>query len=177
MQLILGGARSGKSCIAEERAIAWARDVSGRKLVYIATAAAGDGEMAARIQHHRARRGSEWQVVECAERLTEALARHLAPDTCVLVDCLTLWISNCLHTGCWQEQRENLLAFTGAWAQQQNGGELIFVSNEVGSGIVPLGELSRTFVDASGQLHQALARHCAQVTLVVAGLPLPLKPY
>lgn len=175
MQLILGGARSGKSRVAEERALAWAQAQSGRKLIYIATAVPGDTEMAQRIACHRAGRDAQWQVIECPQQLAQTISEQLAPDTWVLVDCLTLWISNCLHSGSWPGERDNLLALTRELAHKPSSGELILVSNEVGSGIVPLGELSRTFVDASGQLHQSLARHSERVTLVVAGLGLELK--
>lgn len=165
VQLILGGARSGKSGLAENRA----RE-SGHSLVYIATGTAGDGEMAARIQHHQARRGPEWQLIETPLLLADCLAIESAKGRCVVVDCLTLWISNCLHKGCWPEERGKLLKCI-----THIKGQVILVSNEVGSGVVPLGELSREFVDASGFLHQQLAQVCETVTLVVAGLPLELK--
>lgn len=173
MQLILGGARSGKSRLAETRAIAWAESHPGRKLVYVATATAGDGEMTERIAHHQARRGEVWQLVESTMQLSDTLIRYRDENTCVLVDCLTLWISNCMHHGSWDQEREQLVQLIQGAAI----GELIMVSNEVGSGVVPLGELSRQFVDASGHLHQALAAYCDKVTLVVAGLPLELKTH
>ncbi len=91
IELILGGARSGKSRLAEQRALA-----SGRELLYIATASAGDDEMCARIDHHQARRGSEWQLVKSPLELAETLARHASHQRCLLVDCLTLWLSNAL---------------------------------------------------------------------------------
>lgn len=172
MQLILGGARSGKSRLAEARALVWAQAQPERRLVYVATATAGDGEMLERIAHHQARRGDQWQLVESPQQLAETLIRYQGKDTCILVDCLTLWLSNCLHLGSWEQEREQLLQLV----QGATLGELIFVSNEVGSGVVPLGELSRQFVDASGHLHQALAGYCDRVTLTVAGLPLELKP-
>ena len=164
-ELILGGARSGKSRLAEQRARA-----GGHRLVYIATGTAGDVEMAERIRHHRARRGPEWRLVESPLRLAGTLADHQAGDRCLVVDCLTLWLSNCLHRGCWPEERDALLKTVPTLA-----GKVILVSNEVGSGIVPLGELSRRFADESGFLHQQLAEVCQRVTLVVAGLPLTLK--
>jgi adenosylcobinamide kinase / adenosylcobinamide-phosphate guanylyltransferase len=165
LELILGGARSGKSQLAESRALK-----SNRKLVYVATGSAGDEEMTARIRHHQTRRGPEWQLLETPLRLAECLLKESAEDRCLVVDCLTLWISNCMHRQCWPEQREALLK-----AATSVKGRVIFVSNEVGSGVVPLGELSREFVDASGFLHQQLAQVCNTVTLVVAGLPLELK--
>lgn len=166
--LILGGARSGKSALAERLAGA-----SGLDVVYIATSTAGDAEMTARIAHHRSRRPAAWDLVEEPIALADALERTARPGRCVLVDCLTLWLTNLLCA-----ENENL--FT-----QQHGklmellpslpGELILVSNEVGHGIVPLGELSRRFVDEAGRLHQAVACACDRVVLTVAGLPLPLK--
>lgn len=166
LELILGGARSGKSRLGEERALA-----SGcKKLIYIATAEAGDDEMTDRIRHHQQRRGDRWQLVEAPLNLAGALERHQGDDHCLLVDCLTLWLSNCLAADCWQAEREALLSRVASLR-----GRIILVSNEVGSGIVPLGELSRRFADESGLLHQNLAQICRRVSLVVAGLPLELK--
>lgn len=171
-QLILGGARSGKSRLAEARAQTLV-ERSGADLFYVATARAGDGEMSRRIAQHRARRQGQWQLIEEPLNLAAVIERHRETNACVLVDCLTLWISNCLHTHCWEQQRDLLLKQVSDL--EQTPLTLLLVSNEVGSGIVPLGELSREFVDASGWLHQALAQHCERVTLVVAGLPLELK--
>lgn len=171
LQLILGGARSGKSRLAEERAQALAGDT--RKLIYIATGSAGDAEMQQRIEQHRAQREQgtvQWLTVEEPVTLSSVLEHYNHSDYVILVDCLTLWLSNCLHQECWQEQREALLSSLSALKA-----EVLFVSNEVGSGIVPLGELSRRFADESGWLHQSLAQHCSRVSLVVAGLPLELK--
>ena len=165
VELILGGARSGKSRLAEARA----RE-SGHRLIYIATATAGDDEMAARIGHHRARRGPEWQTVESPLDLADTLDTLARPDRCLVVDCLTLWLSNCLHHQRWPAERDALLKAVGRLP-----GRVILVSNEVGSGLVPLGELSRHFADESGWLHQQLAQVARRVTLVVAGLSLELK--
>ncbi|MGL6162479.1 bifunctional adenosylcobinamide kinase/adenosylcobinamide-phosphate guanylyltransferase [Microbulbifer sp.] len=172
MQLILGGARSGKSRYAQERAEAQCGDKSP---IYLATAEARDDEMRKRIVRHRGDRGPRWQTREEPLHLARALARISGPDTWVLVDCLTLWISNCLHVGCWEKERGQLLAEVDRRQATGTAPNWLFVSNEVGSGVVPLGQLSREFVDASGWLHQALAERCDQVTLVVAGLPLRLK--
>jgi len=166
--LILGGARSGKSALAERLALE-----SGKEVVYIATAQAHDAEMAARIAHHRDRRLAHWQSVEEPLALAGALRAYARPDRCVLVDCLTLWLSNLL--GNTDDQRlgreyEGLLEVLPALP-----GELLFVSNEVGLGVVPMGELTRRFVDEAGRLHQALAARCERVLFVAAGLPLPLK--
>lgn len=165
--LILGGARSGKSAFAERCALA-APDVS--RWVYVATGQAYDAEMASRIRHHRARRDARWTTVEAPLELASTLAAHDDRATCVLVDCLTLWLSNALAADTWPAERDALLDAVAA-----SRARLLLVSNEVGSGIVPLGTLSREFVDAAGRLHQALAARCARVTLVIAGLPTTLK--
>ena len=165
LELVLGGARSGKSRLAEERAKA-----SGRQLYYVATATADDQEMAARIHHHQQRRGAAWHLLEAPVKLADTLLTYHRHDRCLLVDCLTLWLSNCLHQQCWDKERDALLK-----ALPQLTGQVVFVSNEVGSGIVPLGALSRQFADESGFLHQQLAHICQRVTLTVAGLPLELK--
>lgn len=164
-ELILGGARSGKSRLAEQRALA-----SGLEPLYLATATAGDGEMAERIRHHRARRGADWGLIEEPIALADTLLLNSRAERCILVDCLTLWLSNCLHQGCWASERQALLA-----ALPMLPGQVILVSNETGLGVVPMGELTRQFVDESGFLHQQLAQSCQRVTLVVAGLPMTLK--
>jgi adenosylcobinamide kinase/adenosylcobinamide-phosphate guanylyltransferase len=165
-ELFLGGARSGKSKLAEQSATE-----SGLSLVYIATGTAGDSEMRERIALHQASRHESWQLVEEPVELAEVLLSHSTTDSCILVDCLTLWLSNCLHHNCWEQQRDKLLAVFN-----ELSGRVIFVSNEVGMGITPMGELTRRFVDETGSLHQQLASMCDRVTLVVAGLPVQLKP-
>jgi adenosylcobinamide kinase/adenosylcobinamide-phosphate guanylyltransferase len=166
-ELILGGARSGKSALAEQQA----RD-SGLEVVYIATAEARDDEMHERINHHRERRPEHWLCVEEPLRLADVLQQHAAEDRCLLVDCLTLWLSNLLADGeeTFTRERDALLAVL-----QQLPGRVIFVSNEVGLGIVPMGELTRRFCDESGRLHQAVAAICDRVTFVTAGLPMIIK--
>lgn len=166
--LILGGARSGKSALAEK----WARE-SGLAVTYIATATAGDEEMAKRIAHHRARRPADWQLLEEPLHLASSLASHAAPGRCLIVDCLTLWLNNLLaseNEALLRAEREALLA-----GLTDLPGSIVFVSNEVGMGIVPLGELTRRFCDEAGRLHQDLAQVCDQVVFVAAGLPLVLK--
>ncbi|TWI02852.1 adenosylcobinamide kinase /adenosylcobinamide-phosphate guanylyltransferase [Luteimonas cucumeris] len=166
--LILGGARSGKSTLAERLAAQ-----SGREVVYIATAGRGDGEMDARIAHHRARRPSHWVCIEEPLALADVLCAQAHDDRCLLVDCLTLWLSNLLgaHDDTRSQcERDRLLDVLSAAP-----GEIILVSNEVGLGIVPMGELSRRFIDEAGRLHQALATRCERVMFVAAGLPLVLK--
>ncbi len=172
IELILGGARSGKSSLAEQRALAWHAE-NGGKLVYIATAQAGDGEMRERISMHQQQRDSRWQLAEAPLRLDLALQQYNQPDCTVLVDCLTLWLTNWLcqqGLEAWRDQRERVLATIEAFS-----GRLLLVSNEVGHGIVPMGELSRHFVDESGWLHQAIAKQAHRVDFVMAGLPLTLK--
>ncbi len=165
--LILGGARSGKSRFAETLA-----RQSGQPVCYIATAHAGDAEMAARIAHHRARRPPEWAFAHAPLQLAECLQQEAAEGRILLVDCLTLWLTNLLlqDEACLARESDALLA-----CLPHLPGQVILVSNEVGSGIVPLGALSRRFVDEAGRLHQQLAAQCARVVLVVAGLPLYLK--
>jgi adenosylcobinamide kinase/adenosylcobinamide-phosphate guanylyltransferase len=166
-ELILGGARSGKSALAEQRA----RE-SGLGVIYIATAEARDAEMHQRISHHRARRPDHWHCIEEPLQLAATLQRHAAQNRCLLVDCLTLWLSNLLAAGDEVFEREHGALLT---AIGQLPGRLIFVSNEVGLGIVPMGELTRRFCDESGRLHQAVAASCDRVTFVTAGLPMTLK--
>jgi adenosylcobinamide kinase/adenosylcobinamide-phosphate guanylyltransferase len=166
--LILGGARSGKSALAERLAAD-----SGRDVLYIATAQAGDAEMAARIAHHRARRPQQWACVEEPLKLAEVLQAHARADRCILVDCLTLWLSNTLIDADerrFERERDRLLDVLPGLP-----GELLMVSNEVGLGIVPLGELTRRFVDEAGRLHQSIAAVSERVVFVAAGLPLALK--
>jgi len=166
--LILGGARSGKSALAERLASA-----SGKDVVYIATAQANDAEMAARIAHHRASRPAHWHSVEEPLALAATLRRHARADRCLLVDCLTLWLSNLLghdDAGRFARERDALLEILPTLQ-----GQLLLVGNEVGMGIVPMGALSRRFVDEAGRLHQALAGRCERVVFVAAGLPLVLK--
>ncbi len=167
-ELILGGARSGKSALAERRAAG-----SGLGVTYIATATAGDREMAERIARHRADRPVDWCTVEEPLHLAAALSEHAAADRCLLVDCLTLWLSNLLGEGDTHRLEREQAALLEVLPALP--GRILLVSNEVGQGVVPLGELNRRFVDTAGRLHQHLAQVCDRVTLVVAGLELPLK--
>jgi len=167
--LILGGARSGKSRYAEEQAkkLALAHHQS---LVYVATATLqNDSEMSSRVVLHQQRRDSSWSLIEEPLHLAAVLDTATAQQ-CILIDCLTLWLTNALIDGCWNEVKSALLE-----SVKTTSASVFFVSNEVGSGIVPMGELSRQFVDEAGCLHQDLAAQCNQVSLVVAGLPLSLK--
>ena len=201
IHLVLGGARSGKSRYGE--ALVRQYTALGFDACYVATAQALDDEMATRIAKHQADRsddGVEWQLFEEPLVLTATLARLAKPGRVILVDCLTLWLTNQLLASNPQVDNEpaptewNASDFAIAtstdkalanWQTEKTAfvdalteleGVVILISNEVGSGIVPLGELSRQFVDEAGWLNQAVAALADNVTLVVAGLPLALKP-
>ncbi|MBX3713482.1 MAG: bifunctional adenosylcobinamide kinase/adenosylcobinamide-phosphate guanylyltransferase [Lysobacter sp.] len=166
--LILGGARSGKSALAERLATD-----GGREVVYVATAQAHDDEMHDRIAHHRERRPAHWRSVEEPLALADVLRRHAREDRCLLVDCLTLWLSNLLidpEPARFERERAAVLDLLPGLP-----GDVLLVSNEVGFGIVPMGALSRRFVDEAGRLHQAIATQCERVLFVTAGLPIALK--
>lgn len=168
LNLILGGARSGKSRLAEQRAQA-----SGLAVTYIATSEPLDGEMNARVRLHRERRPPEWALIEEPLALAHVLRDNAAPERCLLVDCLTLWMTNLLMLDDAERlaaERDALLACLPSLP-----GEIILVSNETGLGVVPMGELTRRYVDEAGLLHQAVAERCQRVVLSVAGLPLILK--
>ena len=180
IELILGGARSGKSALAEQRALD-----SGLAVTYIATGEAGDAEMAERIAHHKTRRPAHWALVEEPVHLAATLRTHAATDRCLLVDCLTLWLSNLLFRGqaarqaeagdavnCPLLKNETVAVFD---CLPQLPGRVILVSNEVGLGIVPMGAATRLYVDEAGRLNQRIAALSARVTLIAAGLPLELK--
>ena len=167
IELVIGGARSGKSTFAERQALE-----SGLRVTYIATGEARDEEMGERIAHHRNRRRPEWRTVEEPLLLADALRREAAADTCLLVDCLTLWLSNALlaNSPGHEDEIDKLLATLPTLP-----GRVILVSNEVGWGIVPENALARRFRDEQGRLNQRIAAIADQVTLVAAGLPLQLK--
>lgn len=165
--LILGGARSGKSSLAETLA------KTSEQVTYIATATAFDIEMSQRIQLHQQQRPNSWLLIECPLLLREALDQLSGSGQTVLVDCLTLWLNNQLYH---QPEQDFALARQQlADTVSQFEDKLILVSNEVGMGLVPMGELNRMFVDQQGWLNQQLARVCDEVIFVAAGLPLYLK--
>ena len=168
LELILGGARSGKSRLAERLATQ-----SGLAVTYIATSQALDGEMSARIQHHRQRRPADWGLVEEPLELARALRDNAVPGRCLLVDCLTLWLTNLLMLDDDTRLAMQRDAFLEALAELP--GRIILVSNETGLGVVPLGELTRRYVDEAGWLHQAVAERAERVVFTVAGLPMLLK--
>jgi adenosylcobinamide kinase / adenosylcobinamide-phosphate guanylyltransferase len=166
---VLGGARSGKTGFSE-----WLARDSGLERHYIATGRAWDDEMRARIERHRATRGREWVTHETPLGLTETLRRELSPARIVLVDCLTLWVTNLMM----EEQGDAAIdaAFDDLVSViARPAGPLILVSNEVGLGIVPENSMARAFRDHAGHLHQKIAAVAREVHFVAAGLPLKLK--
>ncbi len=166
--LILGGVRSGKSKLAEQ----WAKD-SELNVCYIATSEPLDNEMSDRVMLHRERRPTQWGLVEEPILLADALLSAATKDTCILVDCLTLWLTNLLmkdDDALFAREKQALLDVIPTLP-----GKLIMVSNETNMGIVPMGELSRKYCDEAGWLHQSIAELSDQVVLTVAGLPHVLK--
>lgn len=164
--LVLGGARSGKSAFAEGLVAA-----SGLKKAYLATSQVFDSEMESRIDLHKARRGAEWALTEEPLDLAGALAQSAAPDTAILVDCLTLWVTNLMMAERHVADEARQLVETIV----KLPGTILFVSNEVGQGIVPDNAMARAFRDHAGLLHQAIAAVADEVYFVTAGLPLKLK--
>ena len=172
IHLILGGARSGKSAFAEKLATE-----SDLPVTYIATAQVYDNEFGQRVEHHKTRRPAHWRTIEQAFNLGKVLVDNAKTSECVIIDCLTLWLAQCICPDCnrpeqlsWQEERADFLA---AIAQAQ--GTILMVSNEVGMGIVPLGEINRQFQDEQGRLNQAVAGLADKVSFIAAGLPITLK--
>lgn len=177
--LVFGGARSGKSAYAEQLAAS-----SGKEVVYIATAAVGDAEMAARIAHHRAQRPQHWRTVEEPIALAAMLLEWRSPHRVVLVDCLTLWLSNLMFSDGIQYPEVGTIELPAQFQQERmallaelavDRGDVVLVSNEVGMGIVPWGAVSRSYADEAGRLNQSVAAICDRVAFVAAGLPLLLK--
>lgn len=173
IHLILGGARSGKSAYAERLA-----SQSDLPVTYIATAQVYDNEFAKRVEHHKIRRPKHWQLVEAPFDLATHLRKLDAPDTCIIVDCLTLWLAQCIcpdcdkpaHENLWQTEKQALLE-----TLPNMQAAVFLVSNEVGMGIVPLGEINRQFQDEQGRLNQAVAKVADTVSFIAAGLPIKLK--
>ena len=170
--LIVGGARSGKSAHAEHLA-----QECGMPVTYIATAQVYDAEMGERVRQHQERRPGHWSMVEEPFYLAAALKKHAQSGHCVIVDCLTLWLAQWICPDCkppqdktWEAERAELLEVL-----PQLPGKIILVSNEVGMGIVPLGEINRRFQDEQGRLNQAVARACDRALFMATGLPLTLK--
>ncbi|HVY22753.1 MAG TPA: bifunctional adenosylcobinamide kinase/adenosylcobinamide-phosphate guanylyltransferase [Steroidobacteraceae bacterium] len=174
-ELILGAARSGKSSLALRRA-----HDSGRSVIFVATARASDDEMQARILRHRNERPSGWRTLESPVHLARALSQADDRNAFIIVDCLTLWLSNVLCDANAGVPQFNEVA----WRQESSAlrdvlptlqADIVLVSNEVGWGIVPENPVARRFRDEQGRLNQMLATLCETVSLVVAGLPLTLK--
>jgi adenosylcobinamide kinase / adenosylcobinamide-phosphate guanylyltransferase len=170
---IIGGARSGKSRFAQQQA-----ETSGGMVTYVATAVVNeDAEMQARIARHRDERPAHWRTVECGVELAAVLAQLDAAPHCIVVDCLTLWLAQCLWSpqhelrkGYWRAQRDALLKCLPSLRAQ-----IVLVSNEVGLGIVPDNAVARVFADEQGWLNQQIAAVCDRVTFMTAGLPLRVK--
>ena len=172
LTLVLGGARSGKSSYAEQLAI-----LSGLPVTYIATALVFDDEFGLRVAHHKTCRAKHWKTVEKAHDLAKALKEHVKQGEYVIVDCLSLWLAQCICPDCaqvdtvdWQIERDALLE-----ALPNLAGNVVLVSNEVGMGIVPLGAINRQFQDEQGRLNQAVAKIADEVVCIMAGLPIGLK--
>ena len=170
IELILGGARSGKSRHAAERAAA-----SGLPITLVATAEALDDEMRERIAHHRAERPEGWRTLEVPLDLAGPIEAEAHPGQCLVIDCLTLWLTNLMLAPGANERRvaEQSDALVAALSAAK--AHVLIVSNEVGLGLVPETELGRRFRDAQGRLNQAVARVADRVVFVAAGLPLALK--
>jgi len=166
VQLILGGARSGKSAYAERMA-----SESGVKVVYIATAQAFDDEMRARIQQHQADRPNHWQSIEVACDLPQTILVHSSAGNVLLVDCLTLWLMSVMHEG--KDIHQSVSELLAALSQAK--GRVLLVSNEITMGVVPMGKENRLYVDELGRLHQRIAQLASDVTLMVAGIPMAVK--
>jgi len=167
-ELILGGIKSGKSRHAEQRA-----QDSGLNVIYIATATAQDNEMQRRILVHQQQRNGNWGLIEEPVKLADTIKQHASENTCLLIECLTLWLTNLLcldNETIFKQERQSFLD-----AIEDAPGKIIIVSNETSMGVVPLGELSRRFCDEAGLLHQQLAQLCDRVDLITAGLTQTLK--
>jgi adenosylcobinamide kinase/adenosylcobinamide-phosphate guanylyltransferase len=178
IHLVLGGARSGKSRFAERQALALA-EIQDKQLVYIATATAIDTEMDSRIIQHQYDRGDNWQLIECPLALAEKLT-DLDKNSVYLLDCLTLWLNNQLyavHEASSFEQSQHLQSEIEKLmaSLMSTTVDLIIVSNEIGLGVVPMGESTRLYVDYCGWLNQKVAEAADKVTLVTAGIPLCIK--
>jgi adenosylcobinamide kinase/adenosylcobinamide-phosphate guanylyltransferase len=166
LTLVMGGARSGKSTYAEGMV-----EEAAANGLYIATATATDQEMAARIEHHRERRGPFWTTVEEPIHIAHAIEAHTLPGRPILVDCLTLWLSNLMLEGRSVDAEADRLLAT----LEESGVPLVLVANEVGQGIVPDNALARAFRDHAGRLNQRIAGLAERVVMMVAGLPMTVK--
>jgi adenosylcobinamide kinase/adenosylcobinamide-phosphate guanylyltransferase len=170
LHLVLGGARSGKSRYAEQLAKQLSQQ-SAREVVFIATATEIDEEMSARITKHQQQRPSDWQLLEAPLDLTSAIQN--IKDKVILVDCLTLWLNNQMY----HQPEQDFKGLVQRLADTLNTSDcdIILVSNEVGLGVIPMGKLSRQFVDQAGWMNQALAATADNVCFIAAGLSMRLK--
>lgn len=169
IELILGGTRSGKSHYAEQRLTH-----SEKPGHIIVTATADDTEMQQRIALHQAQRSPDINVIEAPLQLADALLKYTGPDQCVMVDCLTLWVSNLLLK--YEKNIEAAAEYQALLAcLPRLDGQILFVSNEINMGVIPLGELNRVYCDTMGRLHQAIAAKADVVTLMVAGIAHKIK--
>ncbi len=172
ISLVVGGCRSGKSRYALEMA----EKVDANRQIFIATCQPHDDEMRERVEKHRQQRSDTWLTVEAPLKLPEAIGSHASPDTVVVVDCLTLWISNILlqpgdtRANDWETQAVRLVK-----GLSEANGPVILVSNEVGTGIVPENRLARMFRDATGAVNQQVAAVAGSVIWMVAGIPVKIK--
>ncbi len=166
--LLLGGVKSGKSKLAESMAIE-----SGEAVTLIVTACAKDAEMQARIEHHKRSRPAYWQVIEEPLSLADALLQPLQSDNYIIIDCLTMWVTNLLL----HKDNNIFVKETSAFIDivSRTSRSVTMISNETSMGIIPMGELTRRFCDETGLLHQTLASECDNVILTIAGLPMALK--
>lgn len=183
-EFILGGQKSGKTRRAEQAARDWLDAAPGRSAIYVATGQAWDGEMRQRIARHqedRAARVPGMHTVEAPLQLAQALQQYSQPDTLVVVDCLTMWLTNWMMPAAENDSNE---ALVHGWKAQralflealpQCPGPVAIVGNEIGWGVIPMGREVRQFVDALGVLNQDVAAACSRVTLMAAGLPLRMK--
>ncbi|KUG51182.1 hypothetical protein AVL62_13035 [Serinicoccus chungangensis] len=169
LTFLTGGARSGKSALAVRRA-----QRSGRPVVFVATGQAGDEEMADRISRHQAERPEGWRTVEAPVDLVDACAA-LKPGACVVVDCLSLWVSNLMEHGDDEPTTLDRARALAGWATAYRG-DVVVVTNEVGLGIVPMHPVSRRYRDRLGRVNAVLARDAGLAQLVVAGRTLTLDP-
>ncbi|BBB29779.1 bifunctional adenosylcobinamide kinase/adenosylcobinamide-phosphate guanylyltransferase [Neptunomonas japonica] len=166
IHFIIGGARSGKSSYAENLA-----GNSGAEVIYIATAQAYDDEMQERIQQHKHQRPSQWDTFEEPIEIGNVINDKSSPTNCLLIDCLTLWVTNLLC------ENKNMADYKQQLVDALSNvkGDVILVSNETGMGVVPMGELTRRYCDEAGWLHQEIAALADQVVLMVAGIPVVIK--
>ena len=177
LTLVLGGVRAGKSAFAQRLASSGQRPPGERRVLFVATAEAGDAEMAARIEAHRASRPHHWTTLEAPVDVVVAMAPVIDDYDIVLLDCLTLWVSNLLLTREPESAGETIIAEAEALLalQRRRGAAWVVVSNEVGLGVIPPSELGRAYEDALGRVNQMFAAQADAVYFMAAGLPLLLK--